>query len=228
MLMRRLAEPAPRLRSVVPEISPALDQVVAHALERLPQDRFDSAEALAQALAAASTTAQARERDGRVWSALRAQLSSLAGFKARGPWGGRAAGVAPPPSTAASANAAGGRSPALGQPRIGWPGDAGASAPDPQASPQGTSSQPDGGAAVAAPGAQPSPPAPWRIMSTNPQRRRGQWAPSHRRPRPPFGPGRSRASPWPRSSPAGGSWWDSCSSPPMETRRPRRPSTVGR
>lgn len=53
-LMRKLAEPAPSLLSVAPDIPPAVAAVVARALATDPDDRFASAAELANALEAAS------------------------------------------------------------------------------------------------------------------------------------------------------------------------------
>src|SRR5690606_25046640 len=44
--LKRLHEPAPRVRSIDPRISPVLDRILAKALEHRPQDRYQSARAM--------------------------------------------------------------------------------------------------------------------------------------------------------------------------------------
>jgi serine/threonine-protein kinase len=51
VMARKLADPVPPLRTVCPEASPALQQVVERALARVPADRFPTIEAFGGALA---------------------------------------------------------------------------------------------------------------------------------------------------------------------------------
>ena len=57
-LMRKLAEPAPRLTTVMPEVSPAVAGVVARALATEPNDRPSSAAEFANALEAAASAGE--------------------------------------------------------------------------------------------------------------------------------------------------------------------------
>jgi len=158
VLMRRLTEPPPRPRSLNPSIPPALDDVVVRALARMAQDRFDSAEAFAQALRAASTAPREVSRGGAIWSALRARFLSWARPRP-------IAVVGPPPlAEPADAIVATPHSPALARPRVQWAGGAVTPQPGPSQSqtPAGTVAA-AGAPAVAVAGAQPSPPVPWRI-----------------------------------------------------------------
>ena len=58
-LMRKLAEPAPRLATAMPGVSPAVGDVVARALATEPNDRFSSAAEFANALEAAAAAGAA-------------------------------------------------------------------------------------------------------------------------------------------------------------------------
>ncbi len=150
MLMRRLTEPPPDPRSLNPEISPALASVVLRSLARLASERYPTADAVGEALAAAGAKTPARPDTPGVWSELRAKLVGLGrrGFHAspdprmRPP--GEEIRVPTPPS------------PALAQPRVQW---SGASSAAPVA---GGGSAPTE-SAVAVAGAQRSPAAPWRV-----------------------------------------------------------------
>lgn len=50
VLRKVLIEPAPRARALIPDVSPALDDIIAKLLEKAPDDRFQTAEELERAL----------------------------------------------------------------------------------------------------------------------------------------------------------------------------------
>jgi TolB-like protein/Tfp pilus assembly protein PilF len=60
VMARRFSEPPPRVRRVRPTVPPAVDQAIARALAVDPADRFPSAKAFADALAAPATNRESR------------------------------------------------------------------------------------------------------------------------------------------------------------------------
>lgn len=86
-----IAEPIPRLATIIPSIDPQLDAIVARALEREPKDRFSTATEMKEALEEVLTRIGASEDLGRVASEAfketrletEQQISRLLGESAR-------------------------------------------------------------------------------------------------------------------------------------------------
>lgn len=166
VLTRRLAEPPPHPRSLDPNIPVALDEVVVRALARLPQDRFESAEAFVDALSAASAPTPAPGPG--IWRILRAAMARIASATGLAPDGAVPPGASSSVPLTPSAPSRSGeiapapRSPSLARPRVLWADSAALAGRSGTPVASGGASPAAAPVGVASPGIQPSPPAPWR------------------------------------------------------------------
>ena len=89
ILKAHLASPLRDLRQIRPDVSPALKSVVEKALAKAPSDRFPTAEALSDALAASQTTEsqlESRETGGGIRGGRRGSLWQVLASYAFGSW----------------------------------------------------------------------------------------------------------------------------------------------